>query len=120
MKKLSDYKGDAAIELWMDLMDPLSVIIGDERIAKIVQLKKPRTVIAKEVLKLHKKEAVEILKRIDPEPIDGLNLVLRLLSILTDIGQNEEIQSFFGYAEQAKTASESSGSVTGNIGGEEN
>ena len=59
-------------------------------------------------------EAVEILLRIDPEPIDGLNLILRLVALITDIGKNNEVRGFFGYAEQAKTDSESGGSATEN------
>ena len=114
MKKLSDYKDDEAIELWADLLDPLASILGDEKIQKIVKSGKSKMVIAKEILTSHKKEALEIMLRIDPEPIDGLNIVLRLVGILTDIGQNEEIKSFFGFAEQAKMEKGSSGSVTEN------
>ena len=119
MKKLSDYQGDEAIELWADLLDPLTEILTDEKIRKIVQSGKPKITIAKEVLKLHKKEAVEILTTIDPEPIDGLNIVLRLVNLLAEIGQSEEIKSFFGYAEQEQMESESSSSVTENTEAEE-
>lgn len=115
MKALSDYKGEEAIELWADILEPLTEILGDEEIRKVVQSKKPKMIIAKEILKLHKKEAEEILLRIDPTPIDGLNIVLRLVSVLTDVGKNEEIKGFFGLPEQEQTAKESSGSVMENI-----
>lgn len=114
MKKLSDYKGDEAIELWADLLEPLNVILADEEVSKVIQSGKPRLIIAKSILKSHKKEAVDIMLRIDPEPINGLNIILRLVALLADIGQNDEIKSFFGYAEQAKTEDESGGSVTEN------
>ena len=117
MKKLSDYKGEEAIELWGDLLEPLTKIIGDEEIRNTVQSKKPKILIAKTILAKHKKEATEILLRIDPTPIDGLNIVLRLVSIISEIGENEEITTFFEFAEQAKK--ESSGSVTENTEGEE-
>lgn len=119
MKKLTDYKGDEALELWADLLDPLSVILTDEAIRKVVQSGKSKMDIAKEVLKKHKKEAVKILLRIDNTPIDGLNIITRLMALLSDIGQNDEIKGFFGYAEQAKTESESSGSPTGNTEAQE-
>lgn len=119
MKKLSDYHGDEAIELWADMLDPLSKILEDDKIKNIVRSGKPKLLIAKEILKKHKKEALEIMLRIDPTPIDGLNVVLRLVNILTDIGSNEEIKGFFGYAEQEKTGKGSSGSVTESIEGEE-
>lgn len=109
MKKLSDYKGDDALELWADLLDPLTKMLSDDKIQSIVNSGKPKLIIAKEILKDHKSEAVEILTRIDPEPVDGLNIVLRLINLITEIGQSDEIKSFFAYAEQAETDKESSG-----------
>lgn len=116
MKNLSDYQGDEAIELWADLLDPLAHILADNEIQKVIRSGKPKIVMAKEILKKHSKEAAEILNRIDPVPIDGLNIIVRLVSLLTDIGQNDEIKSFFGYAEQVSKEEESSGSVTENTG----
>lgn len=115
MKKLSDYKDNEAIELWADLLDPLTAILTDENIRKVIQSGKSKMEIAKTILKEHQKEAVDIMTRIDPEPINGLNIILRLVALLADIGENEEIKSFFGYAEQAKMQSGSIGSPTENI-----
>ena len=112
MKKLSDYTGDEAIELWADLLEPLSRILGDKEIANTIRSKKPKMIIAKAILKYHKADAEQILLRIDPEPLNGINVIVRLLSILSDIGQNEDIKGFFALAEQAKTENESFGSVT--------
>ena len=120
MKKLSDYKGDEAIDLWVDLIDPLQKILTDDKIRKVVESNASKMEIAKTILKNHKNEATEILQRIDPEPIDGFNIILRLVSLLADIGQNEEVKSFFGYAEQAKTESVSFGSATENTEAKEN
>lgn len=114
MKRLSDYTGDEAIELWADLIDPISIILSDKKIAGVVKSGKPKIQIAKEILKDHKKEATEILLRIDPSPINGLNIILRLVNLLAEIGENEDIKSFFGFAEQAKTSAESSGCATEN------
>ena len=112
MKKLSDYKGDEAIELWADLLDPLTNILGDQKIQSVIQSGKPKLIVAKEILKKHKKDAMQILLRIDPEPINGLNIVIRLVTVIADIGESEEIKTFFGYAEQEQTDNESGGSVT--------
>ena len=111
-KKLSDYKDDEAIELWADLLEPLTMILVDEKIRQVIQSGNPKILIAREILKAHKKEATEILLRIDPEPLNGLNIILRLIALLADIGEYPEIRSFFGYAEQAKTDSVSGGSPT--------
>ena len=114
MKRLSDYVGEEAIDLWLDLLDPLSAIAMDGEIKNIVRSGKPKLLIAKMILKAHRKEAIDIMQRIDPEPINGLNIVSRLIAIIAEIGENEEVRSFFGYAEQVKKESESSTSVTEN------
>lgn len=119
MKKLSDYKGDEAIELWADLLEPLTIILSDDKVQNVIKSGKPKLIIAKEILKSHKTEATEILLRIDPEPINGLNIILRLIAVLADIGQNDEIKSFFGFAEQEQTENESFGSVTESTEAEE-
>jgi hypothetical protein len=103
MKKLSDYKGEEAIDLWANLLDPLTAIINDKEIATIVKSGEPKINIAKKILKLHKKEAIEILEAVDDTPVDGMNIVIRLVELINEIGQNEDVKAFFGYAEQAKT-----------------
>ena len=120
MKKLTDYKDDDAIELWADLLNPLSVILTDDKIRKLTRSGASKIVIAKEILKKHKKEATAILLRIDDTPLDGLNLIMRVVGVITEIGSNAEIRRFFGYAEQGKTEKESSGSATENTEEEEN
>ena len=120
MKRLSDYQNDQAIELWADLLDPISEILTDIEVAQVTKSGQPPIVIAKTILKKHKDKAVQILLRIDPEPLDGLNLIVRLVSILAEIGKSSELKSFFGYAAQEKVESVSSGSATESIEAEEN
>ena len=119
MKKLSDYQGDEAIELWADLLEPMTEIFTNEKVRDVIQSGKPRVIIANVIMHECKKEAVEILERIDPEPINGLNVITRIVGILAEIGQNAEVKSFFGYAVQGQTDSESSGLPTENTEGEE-
>lgn len=114
MKKLSDYKDEEAIELWGDLIEPISNILNDKNVADVIKSGKPKMIIAKEILKNHSDEAKEILLRIDNSPIDGLNLIVRLVALLADIGKNPDIKDFFGYAVEVKTENEISGSPTVN------
>ena len=114
MKRLSDYKGEEALELWADLLEPMTEIIGDPEIQKTIKSGKAKVLIARDILKLHSKEATDIMLRIDPEPIDGVGVITRLLGIISDFMQSDELRSFFGSAAQAKTESESSGSATEN------
>lgn len=119
MMKLSDHKGDEAIELWADLLDPLATILTNEAVRRDIASGESRLKIAKTILKTCKSEAVEILTRIDPAPLDGFNIIVRLVAILAEIGEHEEIRAFFGFAEQVKTESESGGSVMENTEVEE-
>lgn len=108
MKKLSDYQNEEAIDLWADMLEPMSKIFRDPDVVKVVRLKKSPMEIARTILKNCKKEAKEILLRIDPEPLDGLNIVIRLVNVLTEIGKSDELKPFFDFAEQAKTTNVSS------------
>ena len=117
MKKLSDYQGEEAIELWADLLDPISDICTNNGVQKIVKSNAPRIVIAKEILKNCKAQAIQVLERIDPEPLNGLNIIIRLAGVLSEIGKNEDVRVFFGYASQDVTEGVSSGSVTESTGG---
>lgn len=119
MKRLSDYQGEEAFELWADLLDPITAIIGDPCIQEIVKSDKPKLEIAKEILRSYKKEASEIMLRIDPEPLNGLNIVVRLAGLITEIGENPDIQSFFVSAEQEKLDEIPSGSAMANTGEKE-
>ena len=102
MKKLSDYEGDEAIELWADLIEPLTKLLTDEEVQKIYKSGMPKLMIAKEILKAHPAEVTNILQRIDPEPINGLNISTRFVGIITDISNMPEMQSFFGVAAQGE------------------
>lgn len=119
MKNLSDYTGEEAIDLWCDLLEPISRVISDVEVARVIRAHKSYMDIAKVILKKHKKDVEEVLLRIDDTPVTGLNIVTRLVSLLSDIGKNEEVETFFRYAEQTKTE-ESSGSAMENTEAGEN
>ena len=53
--------------------------------------------------------------RIDDTPIDGLNILTRLVGIVLEIMNNEDLRGFFVSAEQETMESGSSGSATANI-----
>lgn len=116
MKKLSDHKGEEAIAMWADLLKPFGAIVNDEKIAKLVKSGKDRILIASKILEFHKKEATEILLRIDDTELNGLNILIRLANILQELGESEELRDFFGYAGQAMMQNGYSGLPTENTG----
>lgn len=95
MKKISDYKDEEALELWADIMETAAIIVADPELKEIIDAKKPKLMIAHFILKNHKEEAKEILLRIDPTPINGLNFLTRIMSVLSEIGDSEELADFF-------------------------
>lgn len=119
MKRLSDYKNEDAIELWADLIDPIMNIFQDDEVRKGVVGEESALKKAQTILRLHKKDAAALLLRIDPTPITGLNIITRLLDILSEIEHSEEFGSFFGLQGQ-KTEGESFGSATENTEDGEN
>lgn len=119
MKGLTDYVGEEAVDLWADILDPVGDILSDKEVAKVVKSNVPRIKVVTTILKRHKKEATEILQRIDPTPVNALNMVTRLASLITEIGNQPELQSFFGFTARAKMQEESSTSPTESTGDEE-
>lgn len=120
MKRLSDYKGEEAIDLWVDLLDLMSDILKDRKVAELVRSKKPKIELAKGLLKLHKSDVIRVMERIDDTPVDGLNIITRLVVLISEIGEDETVRSFFGYSEQANKGRESSISAMENTEEEEN
>ena len=120
MKKLSDYKGEEAIELWADLLDPVTAMLANPNVANAAKGNGGSMLnMAKVLMKESPKAVEEILLRVDDTPIDGLTIPLRLLNLLNELQENESLKGFFGSAEQEKTAEESSGSATGNTEADE-
>ena len=114
MKRLSDYKDEEAIELWADLFDPITDIIADAETRNMLRKKGPVILKAKELLKKHSTEVKNVLLRIDPTPLNGFNIMVRLVSILNEITDSPEIQSFFESSAGEEKAETSSGNVTEN------
>ena len=114
MKRMSDYTGEAAIELWADIFDPVQVIAEDKEVQKYTtgdsfSVKDA----AKVIMKKHKKEAFEILNRIDPE-INGANAFMGVIHFVTELVFGENSRTFFKSPEPEKSDTESSGSATEN------
>lgn len=94
--KFSDYKNEDAIELLVDLIDPLEEIANDEEIKKSMSGDIVPVKIAKVLLKKHPKELLQILARIDGTPVEkykisAAGIVGKLVSLLN----NEDFLSFF-------------------------
>lgn len=88
--RLSDYKGEDAIDLLADILDPATEILADSKIKDAVRSKQlSRTEIIKMVLKEHKKAIIKIMaiiEGVDPDTYQPnvLTLPVKLVDMLND------------------------------------
>ena len=98
--KLSEIKGERALEVLADLVDPVAEIFGDKEIVAVLQSGKAPAKAIKLALKNHKKAVLAMMATIDgedPEIYQPSLLVLpkRLLDLLND----PEVQRLFSSQE---------------------
>lgn len=112
--KLSDYKGEEALDLIVELLDPITKIMSDKQVAEAYQ-KVSKLEAIKIAIKNHKTEVIEILAILDGEDpeeyeVNIFTLPVKILQILND----PELIKLFGSQGQTGGA-KSSGSVLENI-----
>lgn len=111
MRKLSEIGNEEKLDIIADILEPMANIMQDKEIAKASKESYLKAIQV--AIRLHKKEVIEILARIDGVPVKDykygmLELPFQLVSIL----QDGDVMSFFG--SQALTESESSMKPTEN------
>lgn len=116
-RKLSDIKGEEAIDVLADILEPVTAIMADEQVRNAVNAKLPTIKIVQLALKTHKKDIVKILAVMDGQDAENyevnlLELPARILEILND----ETIMSLFTSQGQMME-SERSGSAVENTEG---
>lgn len=98
--KLSDIKGERALDVLADLIDPVAEILGDKEISEALQSGKAPAKAIKLALKNHKRAVLDMMAAIegeDPETYQPSLFVLpkRLLDLLND----PEVQQLFASQE---------------------
>lgn len=98
--KITDIKGEAALDALAEIIEPIAKICGDEEIANMYKAKMPVVKIVKPLIQNHKSEVIEILAILDGEDpktyakkVNLLTLPKKLLEVLND----EEIKGLFTY-----------------------
>lgn len=110
--KLSDYKGEDALELLANIIEPAMEIFSDKRISEAAKSKMARGALVKMILKNHKKSILEIMAYIDGEDPTTYNpgvftIPVRLLELFND----EEFTELFHSLGQ-KSSDQLSGPAT--------
>ena len=112
--KLSEYQGEAALDLLADLIEPAGEIMSDKESGEV--FKKNRFKAIGMAIKNHKNAVMQIMAAMDGVPVEEykfnvFTLPLKILGILND----PDMIQFFTYQGQTGDAN-SSGSVSANIG----
>ena len=110
--KLSEYQGEAALDLLADLIEPAGEIMSDKEIGEV--FKKNRFKAIGLAIKNHKKAVIQIMATMDGVPVDEykcnvFSLPVKILEILND----PEMIQLFQYQGQTGDA-KSSGSASEN------
>lgn len=124
MKKWSDYKGEDAIDLLADIIEPLGTIFADPNIRKLAEDKKTKRItLVREALKSHKADVLAIMARIADMPVEeytetvnAFTLPIELLSIVND----PSLTSLFTSQSHIADSSVTFGSAMGNTEAEKN
>lgn len=96
--KLSAIKGEEALDVLADIIDPVTEIMNDKEIARIYQTNQPRIKLVKFIIKKHKKEVIEILARLECEEPEAYMQKMNVLSLpikLLEIMNDKELMEFF-------------------------
>lgn len=114
--KLSEIKGEAALDAVADIIEPLAKIASDKRFMQELRSGKPKLLLIKFLLKEHKQEVLEILAVLDQKTVEEymetVNLITLPQQILEAINDPEVAVLFQSQGQTEKT---SFGSATENI-----
>ena len=113
--KLSEYQGEAALDILADLIEPAGEIMSDKEIGDV--FKKNRFKAIGLAIKNHKKAVIQIMATMDGVPVDEykcnvFTLPVKILELLND----SELIRLFTYQGQTGDAN-SSGSASENTEG---
>lgn len=114
--RLSDVKGEKAILMMANLIGPISVIVGDTEVRKVIDDNSPRYKWVEAMLKRHPKEVIEVMAALNEKNADEFEVnLLTAPKLLLDILNDPEVASLFTSQGQEKTGNVYSGSVQGTI-----
>ena len=112
--KLSDIKGEKALDIIADLIDPISLIVQDKGFKKVIDNGTQLDVV-KYILKNHGKEILIVLALInEKDPKTYAPSLVELPRLVLDLINDPDVMSLFKSQSQTEPLA-SSGSVTANI-----
>lgn len=116
--KLSDVKGEKALDMLADLIEPVAEIASDKDVVRRLRAGKKAKAVST-AIKNHKKAVMQVLAVLDGVPVDEYECnILSLPKKLLDIVNDPAIFELF--TSQSQETQTPSGSATANITEEKN
>ena len=102
--KLSEIKGDKALEVIADIMEPISNLISDSKFKKMFENREKEPIVKKipEIIKEHKSDIYKMLAVLDGVSVEKYKAetsVIKILKDFTDMIMDESVQKLFISAE---------------------
>lgn len=94
--KLSEIKGEKAIEVFADLLEPISNIFADEEVVNAFRNDEPKIKIIQKMLKGHSEDIIKAMAIIDDVPVEKYEIdFLTLPSKLIEFFNDEAVSELF-------------------------
>lgn len=94
--KLSEIKGEQALDVIADIIDPIADITADEEFIKLTKSGAPRGKIIAYAIKNHKREVIEILAALELKTPEEYEVtLLSLPKKLKELFEDEELMELF-------------------------
>lgn len=117
--RISEFEGEAALDLIADLIEPIATILADPKITQMRSENNNYARIAAAMIKTHKTEVMQILAAMDGVPVAEYRCTpIKALQQLMDLLSDEELAPFLDFA-PSKAEPNSSGSATANTAAKE-
>lgn len=108
--KLSDIKGERALDVLSEIIEPVAEIAGDAAIRGVISNPRKRLDAIKIALKKHKHSVIQIMAALDGETYEQYVQHLNVLSLpakLVEIFNDPEMLSLFGISAQTEQTTSS-------------
>ena len=93
--RLSEIKGEAALDLLADIIEPMTEIMSDPKVKELFE-KKDKAAVIKCIIKNHKSAIIEILATVDGVPVKDYDMNVFTLPIkLLELFNDPELINFF-------------------------
>lgn len=113
MRKMSEIQNEDALDVLVDIIDPLTEICLDKEVKKLTESKNNMGAI-KVAIKNHKQAVMQILATLDGVPVEEYKVnLIQIPTKLFELLNDADMMAFF-HSQGLKISGVSSGSVTEN------